>query len=90
MPNQPRPENRHRMVRVEDELWQAAKTTAANQGTTVSEVIREALRRFVNPADMSAAIRHYLTEQTDISRPSFHATALTHALLFGDTPSADG
>lgn len=47
MPNSPRPDNRHRMVRVEDELWGAAKTTAADQGTTVSAVIREALRRFV-------------------------------------------
>lgn len=47
MPNKPRPENRHRMVRVEDELWHAAKQAAAEQGTTVSTVIREALRRFV-------------------------------------------
>jgi len=47
MPNRPRPENRHRMVRVEDELWEAAKAAAASQETTVSEVIREALRRYV-------------------------------------------
>ena len=47
MPNKPRPENRHRMVRVEDELWEAAKAAAADEGTTVSEVIREALRRYV-------------------------------------------
>lgn len=47
MPNKPRPENRHRMVRVEDELWEAAKQAAAEAGTTVSVVIRDALRAFV-------------------------------------------
>lgn len=47
MPNKPRPENRHRMVRVEDELWEAAKVAAANQGTTRAEVMREALRELV-------------------------------------------
>lgn len=50
MPNQPRPENRHRMVRVEDELWEAAKAAAKDQGTTVSEVMREALRALVAEA----------------------------------------
>ena len=48
MPNKPRPENRHRMVRVEDELWEAAKEAAAQEGTTVSAVIRDALKRYVN------------------------------------------
>lgn len=47
MPNKPRPENRHRMVRVEDALWNAAREAAAANGTTVSEVIRDALRRYV-------------------------------------------
>lgn len=47
MPNKPRPENRHRMVRVEDDLWREAGEVAAEQGTTRSEVIRDALRRFV-------------------------------------------
>lgn len=47
MPNKPRPENRHRMVRVEDELWNAAKEAAAANDTTVSEVIRQALARYV-------------------------------------------
>lgn len=51
MPNKPRPENRHRMVRVEDELWEAAKVAAKKEGTTVSEVIREALRKFVRKAE---------------------------------------
>jgi predicted HicB family RNase H-like nuclease len=47
MPNKPRPENRHRMVRVEDELWEAAKVAAANEGATRAEVMREALRELV-------------------------------------------
>lgn len=47
MPNKPRPENRHRMVRVEDELWRKAGEVAAEQGTTRSAVIRDALRRYV-------------------------------------------
>lgn len=47
MPNKPRPENRHRMVRVEDELWEAAKEACAALGTTRAEVMREALRRIV-------------------------------------------
>lgn len=48
MPNKPRPENRHRMVRVEDGLWEAAKEKAREEGTTVSAVIRAALRAFVD------------------------------------------
>ena len=47
MPNKPRPENRHRMVRVEDELWEAAKVAADAEGTTRAEVMREALRELV-------------------------------------------
>jgi len=47
MPNKPRPENRHRMVRVEDKLWEAAKVAAANQGTTRAEVMRKALLELV-------------------------------------------
>lgn len=47
MPNKPRPENRHRMVRVEDDLWEAAKVAAEAEGTTRAEVMREALRRLV-------------------------------------------
>lgn len=48
MPNKPRPENPARPVRVEDDLWEAAKKRAAEIDTTVSEVIREALRAFVS------------------------------------------
>lgn len=47
MPNAPRPENRHRMVRVEDELWEAARAAADAEGTTRAEVMREALRALV-------------------------------------------
>jgi hypothetical protein len=47
MPNKPRPENRHRMVRVEDQLWADAKTAADALGTTRAEVMRDALRALV-------------------------------------------
>lgn len=47
MPNKPRPENRHRMVRVEDELWEAAAEACAALGTTRAEVMRDALRKIV-------------------------------------------
>lgn len=51
MPNKPRPENRHRMVRVEDELWAAAKAACDQLGTTRAEVMREALRQAVRDAE---------------------------------------
>lgn len=47
MPNKPRPENRHRMVRVEDELWEASAKAAKAEATTRAEVMREALRELV-------------------------------------------
>lgn len=47
MPNKPRAENRHRMVRVEDDLWLAAEKAAAKEGTTRAEVMRQALRELV-------------------------------------------
>lgn len=50
MPNQPRPENPARQVRVEDDLWHAAGDAADTLGTTRSEVVREALRRLVAKA----------------------------------------
>lgn len=50
MPNKPRPENRHRMVRVEDELWEAARIACAKLGTTRAAVMREALRQAVSDA----------------------------------------
>lgn len=48
MPNQPRPENKGRMVRVEDPLWKAAQERAAERGETVSDAIRRFLRRYAN------------------------------------------
>ena len=48
MPDKPRKENPARPVRVEDDLWAAAKLRAAAEGTTVSEVIRAALREYVS------------------------------------------
>lgn len=53
MPNKPRPENRHRMVRVENELWEAAREAADQLDTTRAEVMREALRDLVKRADQS-------------------------------------
>jgi predicted transcriptional regulator len=35
------------MVRVEDDLWEAAREAAERAGTTRAEVMREALRDFV-------------------------------------------
>ena len=35
------------MVRVEDDLWEAAKIAADREGTTRAEVMREALRDLV-------------------------------------------
>jgi len=50
MPNKPRDENRHRMVRVEDDLWSAAKKACEKLGTTRSAVMREALRETIKTA----------------------------------------
>lgn len=36
-----------RNVRVPDDLWQAVKERAAAEGTTVTEVVVRALRRYV-------------------------------------------
>ena len=48
MPNQPRPDNPGRNVRVEAALWDAAKAKATERGETVSDVIRRALQRYVD------------------------------------------
>lgn len=37
----------HRAVRVDDELWDAAKAKAEERGESLSDVIREALRQYV-------------------------------------------
>lgn len=36
-----------RSIRIEEVLWQEAKTIAAERGETVTDVITEALRRYV-------------------------------------------
>jgi antitoxin component of RelBE/YafQ-DinJ toxin-antitoxin module len=47
MPDQPRPDNPARTLRVDRALWDAAKARAAERGETVSDVIRRALERYV-------------------------------------------
>ena len=42
-----RPARRPRSVKVEDDLWEAAKRKADERGEILSEVIREALKRYV-------------------------------------------
>lgn len=46
MPNQPRPENPARPIRF-DTLWADVVRIAAEDDTTTSEVVREAVRRYV-------------------------------------------
>jgi len=50
MANQPRPDNPHRSVRVENELWEAARLACAQLGTTRGDVMRQALRAVVEQA----------------------------------------
>lgn len=45
VPNQPA--TPHRSVRVPDELWEAAKRAAADNGETVTDVLLRALKRYV-------------------------------------------
>jgi predicted HicB family RNase H-like nuclease len=47
MPNAPKTPSRN--VRVSDELWQAAQAQAAENGETVSDVVRRALEEYVKP-----------------------------------------
>lgn len=37
----------HRTIRIADELWSAARAVAAKRGDSLSDVIREALERYV-------------------------------------------
>lgn len=46
MPNKPPMKNR--VVRVPDDLWEAARTQAAERGENISDVIRAALTRYIN------------------------------------------
>ena len=43
----PRPPRRPRSVKVEDELWEAAKAKAEERGEVLSEEIRAFLKRYV-------------------------------------------
>lgn len=45
MPNQPK--TPARAVRVPDDLWNAARAKADSRGDSLSQIIREALRRYV-------------------------------------------
>lgn len=46
MPNQPK--TPHRTIRIADELWVAAKEKAAEEGQTITDVIRMQLEAYVN------------------------------------------
>ena len=43
----PRAARKNRTVKVEDDLWDAAMRKAEERGDVLSEVIREALKRYV-------------------------------------------
>lgn len=47
MANRPRADNPHRSVRVEDQLWEAARIAAAKENTTRGDVMRQALHELV-------------------------------------------
>jgi hypothetical protein len=49
LPNQPKTKNR--VVRVPDELWDAARAKAAERGEVLSEVIRGGLDYYVREAN---------------------------------------
>lgn len=49
MPNQPKTPVRN--VRVAEDLWRDAQRKAADEGTTVSAVVVEALRRYTSSDD---------------------------------------
>lgn len=44
----PRPPMRSHNIRFTDDLWDAAQAKAVERGETLSEVIRQALERYVN------------------------------------------
>lgn len=44
MPNQPK--TPHRVIRIDDTLWRAAQAKARENGETVSDVVRRALREY--------------------------------------------
>jgi len=56
MANQPRPGNPARAIRVEDGLWNAARTKAAENGESVSEVVRKCLEQYVERPSLAEQI----------------------------------
>lgn len=51
MANQPRANNPHRSVRVEDDLWEAARIAAAKLETNRGDIMRQALREAVRKVE---------------------------------------
>ena len=45
----------HRTVRIDDGLWNAAKVKAEAEGVNLSDVIRDALRAYVEQVDAARA-----------------------------------
>lgn len=73
MANKPRPENRHRMVRVEDDLWREAGEACRELGTNRSEVMRAALtaavegKGYIGPAPHAETpddLRYFATHES--------------------------
>ncbi len=48
MPNQPRDDNPARTVRIDDELWTAVKARSERERVSASEIVRDAIRRYLN------------------------------------------
>ena len=42
---------RHHSIRVPDELWKAAQARAKRRGETLTQVMRQALERYVSETD---------------------------------------
>lgn len=55
MPNKPRPENPARPVRIEDPLWAEVRALAELDKVSASEIVREAVRRYVKARKRRAA-----------------------------------
>lgn len=47
MPNAPRADNPVRSLRINPDIWAAAKAKAAERNETISAVVRRALERYV-------------------------------------------
>ncbi len=49
MPNQPK--TPHRTIRIDDALWNASQRKAQSEGRTISDVIRQALRKYIGKGE---------------------------------------